>query len=88
MSGLWWSCSYNPALFFRWCDGSVPEAERQVADAAMWDEGIWRDADAPVRPAARIAANGIRYGGLPDDDVAVLDQMLPILFAHEGLAEE
>jgi hypothetical protein len=85
---MWWFYSYDPKRFAAYFDGSVLDAARQVADAVTWDDGAWRDPSAPHRLAAQIAAGGIRYDGLPDADTTALDQMLPMLFAPEGLAEQ
>jgi hypothetical protein len=88
MSRMWSFYSYNAARFVAYFDGSVRDAAREVTDAVTWDDGAWRDPSVPRRLAARITEGGIRYNGLPDSDAAALDQLLPMLFAPEGLAEQ
>ena len=88
MSRQWSFYSYSSERFADYFDGSVPDAARQVVDAATSDDGAWRDPAAPARVAAWITAGGIRYEGLSSADATVLDQLLPMLFAPEGLAEQ
>lgn len=88
MARLWWFYSFCPERFAAFFDGSVPDAERRVVDAATWEGSFWRDPSVPARLAARMTAGGIRYDGLSAADAAALDQLLPMLFSPEGLAEQ
>lgn len=88
MSRMWWFYSYSAERFANYFDGSVPDAASRLVDAATWDDGGWPEPSVPARLAARITVEGIRYDGLPISDAAGLDQLLPILFAPEGLAEK
>ncbi len=88
MSRLWSFYSYNPARFTSYFDGSVTDAASHVFEATAWEDGVWRDPAVPARLAAQVTIGGISYDELPPADATVLDQMLPMLFAPEGLAEQ
>jgi hypothetical protein len=86
---MWWFYSYSARRFASYFDGSVPDAASDLVDAATWDDGGgWPEPSVPARLAALITAEGIRYEGMATTDAVALDQLLPMLFAPEGLAEK
>jgi hypothetical protein len=85
---MWSFYSYSPVQFASFFGSNQTDAVGQVVDAVTWDEGAWEDVDAASSLAETIAMHGIRYTGLSDEEARMLDDMIPMLFSPQGLAEQ
>lgn len=88
MSQLWHFYSYSEAAFKAYLGGGDAVATEEVVAAATWDEGAWSDLEAVRRLSSTIAQRGIDYPGRSPSEAALLDELIPALFAPEGLAEQ
>jgi hypothetical protein len=87
MSRLWSFYSYSQPEFDAYLGGGRAGAAEELTAAAMWDEDAWDDPEAVRVLCSTIARRGVDYAGLSPSEAALLDALVPALFAPEGLAE-
>ena len=85
MSRLWQFYSYSQPPFDVYLGGGRTAAVEEVVAAVTWDEDAWADSAAARRLAERLARSGISYAGLNQHEADCLDDLIPALFAPEGL---
>ena len=88
MSYLWSFQSFDPAKSQHIFGGGDPCARDAVVRALTWDEDAFDDVDAVVFVAEWIVSHGITYAGLAGSMRELLDDLIPVIFSPEGLAQE
>ena len=88
MSWLWHFYSYSQPAFDAYLGGGRAGAVEEVVDAVAWDGWAWADPVVIRRLAERVAHRGISYAGLTRHEAECLDELIPALFAPEGLAAQ
>src|ERR1700722_560297 len=86
MSRLWHFYSYSQNAFDAYMGGGRAEAIDEIVAAATWDEDAWNDPELARRLAEQVARGGLIYTALTPRETECLDELIPTLFAPEGLA--
>jgi len=85
MSRLWHFYSYSQPTFDAYLGGGRTNAAEEIVAASTWDEDAWSELQSVHHLCSMIAQRGINYGELSPSEAARLDELLPVLFAPEGL---